>query len=51
MSEWPIVFTMRQPPNRVPRPMAAWQRSTTQNGTGNFSAMWAAAARSAQIVP
>ena len=22
----PIVFTMRQPPNSVPRPIAAWQR-------------------------
>src|ERR1700730_6678837 len=29
----PIVCTMRQPPNSVPRPMAAWQVITTQNGT------------------
>src|SRR5689334_17996199 len=29
----PIVLTIRQPPNRVPNPIAAWQLSTTQNGT------------------
>ena len=29
----PMVRTMCQPPNRVPRPMAAWQVITTQNGT------------------
>ena len=29
----PIVFTMRQPPTSVPRPIIAWQESTTQNGT------------------
>ncbi len=29
----PMVWMMRQPPNRVPSPMAAWQASTTQNGT------------------
>ena len=29
----PIVFTMRQPPVRVPRPMAVWAASTTQSGT------------------
>src|ERR1041384_8582735 len=29
----PIVCTMRQPPNKVPSPMAAWQVITTQNGT------------------
>src|SRR4051812_17031794 len=29
----PIVCTMRQPPNSVPSPMAAWQVSTTHNGT------------------
>ena len=40
---WPIVRTMRQPPKAVPRPMAAWQISTTQNGTPNC--------RSAQMVP
>ncbi len=31
----PMVWTMRQPPNRVPSPMAAWQVITTQNGTWN----------------
>ena len=29
----PIVFTMRQPPVSVPRPMAVWAASTTQIGT------------------
>ncbi len=29
----PIVLTMRHPPKSVPRPMAAWQVITTQNGT------------------
>ena len=28
----PIVLTIRQPPNIVPRAMAAWQRSTTAKG-------------------
>jgi len=28
----PIVWMMRQPPDSVPRPMAAWASSTTQNG-------------------
>lgn len=31
----PIVRTMRQPPMSVPRPMAAWHRSTIQNGTSS----------------
>jgi hypothetical protein len=29
----PMVLTMRQPPNIVPSAIAAWQLSTTQNGT------------------
>src|SRR5205085_10886910 len=29
----PMVRTMRQPPNSVPRPMAIWHEITTQNGT------------------
>src|SRR5262245_28923209 len=29
----PIVFTMRQPPNSVPKAIDAWQLSTTQKGT------------------
>src|SRR5581483_140426 len=28
----PMVLTMRQPPNSVPRPIAAWHTSTTQKG-------------------
>src|SRR5215813_297562 len=28
----PIVCTMRQPPVKVPSPIAAWQVSTTHNG-------------------
>src|SRR5207244_2127283 len=31
----PIVCTMRQPPNSVPSPIAAWQAITTHNGTWN----------------
>ena len=31
----PMVWTMRQPPNSVPSAIAAWQVSTTQNGTWN----------------
>ncbi len=39
----PMVRMMRQPPNSVPRPMAAWQLSTTQIGTWNSPCMrpWA----------
>ena len=48
---WPIVLTMRQPPNIVPSAIAAWQASTTQNGTGNLAATSAVETRSAQIVP
>ncbi len=29
----PMVWTMRQPPKRVPSAMADWQDSTTQSGT------------------
>src|SRR5438067_1835283 len=29
---WPIVRTIRQPPESVPRPMAAWAIKITQNG-------------------
>lgn len=29
----PMVRTMRQPPNSVPKAMATWQDITTQNGT------------------
>jgi hypothetical protein len=30
---WPIVLTIRHPPNIVPSAMAAWQLITTQRGT------------------
>src|SRR5437899_11183114 len=33
----PMVLTMRQPPKSVPRPIAAWQASTTQNGSGSLA--------------
>lgn len=33
VSRIPIVLTMRQPPARVPRPIAAWADSTTHRGT------------------
>ena len=29
----PIVWTMRQPPNKVPKASAAWHDMTTQSGT------------------
>ena len=32
----PMVWTIRQPPNSVPRPIAAWQDSTTHSGTWNW---------------
>ena len=32
----PMVWTMRQPPDKVPRPMAAWASKTIQNGMANF---------------
>src|SRR5688572_29600272 len=31
----PMVCTIRQPPKSVPKPSAAWQVITTQNGTWN----------------
>ncbi len=34
----PIVLTIRQPPKRVPRAIAAWQVSTTQTARGIFAA-------------
>ena len=34
----PMVWTIRQPPIRVPSAIAAWQESTTQNGTWNSPA-------------
>src|SRR5258707_11054859 len=36
----PIVLTIRQPPNNVPSPIAAWQLITTQNGTLNWPPRW-----------
>ena len=47
----PIVFTIRQPPNSVPSPIAAWHASTTQNGSGSACAAWPAAISSIQMMP
>ena len=33
----PMVRTIRQPPKRVPRPIAAWQARTTHSGTWKWS--------------
>src|SRR5665647_3665609 len=32
---WPMVLTMRQPPDKVPMAIAAWALSTTQSGMWN----------------
>src|ERR671912_2985768 len=37
---WPRVLTIRQPPARVPRAMAAWADSTTHSGTGRAPSAW-----------
>ena len=34
----PMVLTMRQPPDSVPSPIAAWHASTTHSGTWNVAA-------------
>ena len=36
----PIVWTIRQPPISVPRPIAAWHEITTQNGIENSVPRW-----------
>src|SRR5205823_3403910 len=35
---WPIVFTIRQPPDIVPRPIAVWHASAIQSGACDASA-------------
>ena len=47
----PIVFTMRQPPVSVPRPMAVWADSTTQSGTSASAGRWSAAMSRARMMP
>ena len=37
VSRMPIVFTMRQPPDSVPRPIASWHDRITHIGRGDFS--------------
>jgi hypothetical protein len=37
---WPSVLTIRQPPDRVPRAMAAWAERTTHRGTGRSPSGW-----------
>ncbi len=44
----PMVCTIRQPPNSVPSPIAAWQVITTQNGTWNSPPQHALANRAAR---
>ena len=47
----PIVRTMRQPPNSVPRAMAAWHDSTTHRGTAASALTLLAAMSRARITP
>ena len=47
----PIVFTMRQPPNKVPSAIATWQAMTTQNGTLKVSPLIPAANSSMAMMP
>jgi len=47
----PMVLTMRQPPKSVPRPIAAWQASTTQKGSGSLVLESPDAMSSIQMMP
>ena len=47
----PMVRTIRQPPIRVPRAIAAWQASTTQNGTENSWPRWPSEYSSTAMMP
>src|SRR5664279_2852221 len=47
----PMVRTMRQPPIRVPSAIAAWQASTTQNGTKNSVPSWPCEYSSTAMMP
>src|SRR5882757_818450 len=47
----PMVRTMRQPPISVPSAIAAWQASTTQNGTENSVPRWPSEYSSTAMMP
>src|SRR3954471_22884808 len=47
----PMVRTMRQPPISVPSAIAAWQASTTQNGTENSLPRWPCEYSSTAMMP
>src|ERR1700710_3064832 len=47
----PIVRTIRQPPIKVPKAIAAWQDSTTQNGTEKCSPRWPCEYSSTAMMP
>src|SRR5450830_1055687 len=47
----PMVLTMRQPPNIVPSPIAAWQERTTHSGKGSWEPVTLAAISSIQMTP
>src|SRR5215471_2685772 len=47
----PIVLTMRHPPKSVPSPIAAWQASTTQKGSGSLALERPEAMSSIQMMP
>src|SRR3954451_16285305 len=47
----PMVRTMRQPPISVPSAIAAWQASTTQNGTEKCSPRWPCEYSSTAMMP
>src|SRR5689334_6946717 len=47
----PMVRTMRQPPISVPSAIAAWQLSTTQNGTEKCSPRWPCEYSSTAMMP
>jgi hypothetical protein len=48
---WPMVLTMRQPPNIVPRPIARSSETITQIGARVRAARVAAAISSIQMMP
>ena len=47
----PIVFTMRQPPESVPRPIASWHDTITQSGRGDFGPRCPLAISIAMMMP
>ena len=46
-----MVRTIRQPPNRVPRPIAVWAESTTHSGTSASLPTLPSAIRRARMIP